>query len=70
MELIGPHHHRVGQPRASFLLSKLFLYQLLSTLHISVSAPAAKETQKSIKYTITFIKLYFRIKSLSNKKGL
>jgi hypothetical protein len=52
MELRGRRHQQAGQPWASFLLSKPFLYQLLSMLHISVSAPAAKQTQ-SIKNTIT-----------------
>jgi len=53
MELTDPHHQQADQLWAFFLLSKLFLYQLLSTLHISVSAPAVKETHKSIKHTVT-----------------
>jgi hypothetical protein len=43
MELRGPRHQQAGQPWASFLLSKPFLYQLLSMLHISVSAPDQAE---------------------------
>ena len=50
-ELRGPHHHQGGQHWTSFLLSKLFLFRRLSTLHIFVSALAVKETQKSIKHT-------------------
>lgn len=53
MEQTGPRRQQVDQPRASFLLSKPFLYQLLSMLHTSASAPTAKQTQRNIKNTIT-----------------
>lgn len=49
MEQTGPRRQQVDPPRASFLLSKPFLYQLLSMLHTSASAPAAKQTQRNIK---------------------
>jgi hypothetical protein len=43
MELIDHHHQQVGQGWASFLLSKLSLYLLLSKLHTSASPQAVKE---------------------------
>lgn len=68
METTGPHHQQAGQPWASFLLSKPSLYQLLSMLHTSVSAPAAEETHKIIKHTCC-TKLYHCPKLLPNKKS-
>lgn len=52
MELTYHYHQQVGQVWASFLLSKPFLYLLLSRLHISVSAPAVRETPKNVKLAI------------------